>query len=38
VVQAAATRGSWNGFGDVVAAAAAEGVLQLLEKALSASH
>jgi len=35
VVQVAATRGSWGGFGDVVAAAAAEGVLQLLEKALS---
>jgi len=35
VVQVAATKGSWNGFGDVVAAAAAEGVLQLLEKALS---
>jgi hypothetical protein len=38
VVQLAATRGSWNGFGDVVAAAAAEGVLQLLQKALSAQH
>jgi hypothetical protein len=38
VVQVAATRGSWNGFGDVVAAAAAEGVLQLLDKALSASR
>lgn len=38
VVQVAATKGSWNGFGDVVAAAAAEGVLQLLEKALSAPH
>lgn len=38
VVNLAATRGSWNGFGDVVAAAAAEGVLELLQKALSAPH
>ena len=34
-VPLAATRGSWAGFGDVVAAAAAEGVLELLEKALN---
>lgn len=35
-VPAAATRGSWAGFGDIVAAAAVEGVLELLDKALSA--
>ena len=34
-VPAAATRGSWNGFGDIVASAAVEGVLELLDKALS---
>ncbi len=34
-VPIAATKGSWAGFGDIVAAAAVEGVLQLLDKALS---
>ena len=34
-VPIAAPRGSWVGFGDIVAAAAVEGVLELLEKALS---
>ncbi len=34
-VPAAATRGSWVGFGDIVASAAVEGVLELLDKALS---
>jgi hypothetical protein len=34
-VPAAATRGSWNGFGDIVASAAVEGVLELLDKALN---
>ena len=34
-VPLAAAKGSWAGFGDIVAAAAAEGVLQLLEKALN---
>jgi hypothetical protein len=34
-VPLAATRGSWAGFGDVVAAAASEGIVQLLDKALS---
>jgi hypothetical protein len=34
-VPAAATRGSWAGFGDIVADAAVEGILQLLDKALS---
>ena len=34
-VPLASARGSWAGFGDIVAAAAAEGVLQLLEKALN---
>jgi hypothetical protein len=33
-VPLAATRGSWLGFGDIVAAAASEGLLELLEKAL----
>ncbi len=37
-VPLAAARGSWAGFGDIVAAAAAEGVLQLLEKALNRSQ
>lgn len=37
-VPLAATRGSWAGFGDIVAAAAVEGVLELLEKALSKSR
>jgi hypothetical protein len=32
-VPSAATRGTWAGFGDIVAAAAVEGVLELLEKA-----
>jgi hypothetical protein len=34
-VPLAAARGSWLGFGDIVATAAVEGVLQLLDKALS---
>jgi uncharacterized lipoprotein YmbA len=34
-VPAAATRGSWVGFGDIVASAAVEGVLELLDKALN---
>jgi hypothetical protein len=34
-VPAAATRGSWSGFGDIVASAAVEGVLELLDKALN---
>ena len=34
-VPLAATRGSWAGFGDIVATAASEGVLELLEKALT---
>lgn len=34
-VPAAATRGSWAGFGDIVASAAVEGVLELLDKALN---
>lgn len=34
-VPLAAARGSWAGFGDIVATAASEGVLELLEKALS---
>ena len=34
-VPIAATKGSWVGFGDIVAAAAVEGVLELLEKALA---
>ncbi len=34
-VPLASARGSWAGFGDIVAAAAAEGVLQLLERALN---
>ena len=33
-VPLAATRGSWAGFGDIVAQAAVEGLLELLEKAL----
>ncbi|MEK7687066.1 MAG: hypothetical protein AAB398_01575 [Pseudomonadota bacterium] len=37
-VPLAAAKGSWAGFGDIVAAAAAEGVLQLLEKALNRSQ
>jgi len=34
-VPLAATRGSWAGFGDIVAQAAVEGILELLEKTLS---
>jgi hypothetical protein len=34
-VPAAAARGSWVGFGDIVASAAVDGVLELLEKALA---
>jgi hypothetical protein len=34
-VPLAATKGSWAGFGDIVATAASEGVLELLEKALN---
>ena len=34
-VPLAATRGSWAGFGDIVAQAAVEGILELLEKALA---
>lgn len=34
-VPMAAARGSWAGFGDIVASAASEGVLELLEKALT---
>jgi hypothetical protein len=34
-VPLAAAKGSWAGFGDIVAAAASEGVLELLEKAIN---
>jgi hypothetical protein len=34
-VPLAATKGSWAGFGDIVATAASEGVLELLEKAIN---
>jgi hypothetical protein len=34
-VPLAAARGSWAGFGDIVATAASEGILELLEKALN---
>jgi hypothetical protein len=34
-VPLAATRGSWAGFGDIVAQAAVEGILELLEKTLA---
>jgi len=37
-VAAAAARGSWAGFGDIVASAAVDGVLELLEKALNRPH
>lgn len=37
-VPLAAARGSWAGFGDIVATAASEGVLELLEKALNRSN
>ena len=34
-VPMAAAKGSWAGFGDIVATAASEGVLELLEKAIN---
>ena len=34
-VPLAATKGTWAGFGDIVATAASEGVLELLEKAIN---
>ncbi len=34
-VPLAATKGSWAGFGDIVATAASEGVIELLEKAIN---
>ncbi len=34
-VPLAAAKGSWVGFGDIVASAAVEGVLELLDKALT---
>lgn len=34
-VPMAAAKGSWAGFGDIVASAASEGVLELLEKAIN---
>lgn len=37
-VPMAAARGSWAGFGDIVASAASEGVLELLEKAINRSR
>jgi hypothetical protein len=37
-VPVAATRGTWAGFGDIVASAAVEGVLELLDKALALRH
>lgn len=37
-VPVAATHGSWAGFGDIVAAAAVEGILELLDKALQQQH
>jgi hypothetical protein len=37
-VPIAATKGSWAGFGDIVATAAVDGVIELLEKALSKPH
>lgn len=37
-VPLAAAKGSWAGFGDIVATAASEGVLELLDKALSRPH
>ena len=37
-VPLAAARGSWAGFGDIVATAASEGVLELLEKAINRPH
>jgi len=37
-VPLAAARGSWAGFGDIVAAAAVEGILELLDKAQQPQH
>lgn len=37
-VPLAAARGSWAGFGDIVAAAAVEGILELLDKAHQPQH
>jgi hypothetical protein len=37
-VPLAAAKGSWAGFGDIVATAASEGVLELLEKAINRPH
>lgn len=37
-VPLAATRGSWAGFGDIVAAAAVEGILELIDKARQKQH
>jgi hypothetical protein len=37
-VPLAATRASWAGFGDIVAQAAVEGILELLEKTLNKPH
>ena len=37
-VPLAAARGSWAGFGDIVAAAAVEGILELLDKAREQQH
>ncbi|MBS0223666.1 MAG: hypothetical protein JSR91_23290 [Proteobacteria bacterium] len=37
-VPLAATRGSWAGFGDIVAAAAVEGILELIDKAREKQH
>jgi hypothetical protein len=37
-VPLAATRGTWAGFGDIVAAAAVEGILELLDKAREQQH
>lgn len=37
-VPLAATKGTWAGFGDIVATAASEGVLELLEKAINRPH
>ena len=37
-VPLAAAKGSWAGFGDIVATAASEGVLELLDKAINRPH
>ena len=37
-VPLAAARGSWAGFGDIVATAASEGILELIDRARSRSH